>query len=68
MVAKSAAQPPQRRHRTLTTCDGVPRDGNENQNEFALAKNAPGDGTPAYVTMRTDLVGAASNIVPFPKR
>ena len=36
MVAKSAAQPPQRRHRTLTTCDGVPRDGNENQNEFAL--------------------------------
>ena len=38
MVAKSAAQPPQRRHRTLTTCDGVPRDGNENQNEFALPR------------------------------
>ena len=37
MVAKSAAQPPQRRHRTFTTCDGVPRDGNENQNEFALS-------------------------------
>ena len=32
------------------------------------AKNRAGEGTPAYLTMRTDAVGASTNIVPFPKR
>ena len=32
------------------------------------AKNAAGEGEPAYLRMRTDPVGAATNIVPFPKR
>ena len=32
------------------------------------AKNAAGEGEPAYLRMRTDPVGAANNIVPFPKR
>ena len=32
------------------------------------AKNAAGEGEPAHLRMRTDPVGAANNIVPFPKR
>ena len=37
--------------------------------EFQLrAKTAGAEGPPAFVKMRTNPVGAASNVIPFPKR
>ena len=37
--------------------------------EFQIrAKTAAGEGTPAYARMRTGPVGAASNVIPFPRR
>ena len=32
------------------------------------ARNAAGEGAPAYLRMRTNHAGASSNIIPFPKR
>ena len=32
------------------------------------AKNSAGEGTPAHLRVRTDPVGASTNIIPFPKR
>ena len=32
------------------------------------AKHAAGEGEPAHLRMRTDPAGAATNIIPFPKR